>query len=467
MFVLATLFLLPKAIFPQMFQVNDEFDYSRKYRDYRINSGHIPNGYLLEQSSVVSKDTTGSDQFNGYIQPGYSVNSSQRFHHSYSLYFRESFQSKYLDLGNITGVNRRYKYDPAFAGDLSESDHWLYGRVEQAYGKLHMNNFNLFLGRASRNWGPINSYSLILSDYSYSYDHLLFSYKSPSHFKLSVLYAPLDETAGRTFKNPDSTIYQVKRYLVGHRLDIKFFQRFQIALTEMATYGGPDQQFELAFMNPMTFYYPLQRNDRKEIDGYWAIDLFYKPSTHITIYGQFLLDDIIVNNDPGVNDRARYDDRLGINVSFRTGDLIVNGLNTDLSYVRVWNRTYQSKFTWQNYQYRGLGLGYPCASCEEIKLKLGYWNWLPFYLETELSLGRYGNVQLTDLFPMKKEPFPVPPVENNVIAKLNIEYYASNALHAKLNLRYMQNPHHYSQRVNPQKGFVITASVIYRFHYGF
>ena len=36
-------------------------------------------------------------------------------------------------LGNNTVIDQDYKHDPEFAGDLSESDNWLYGRVNDAY----------------------------------------------------------------------------------------------------------------------------------------------------------------------------------------------------------------------------------------------------------------------------------------------------------------------------------------------
>ncbi|MCK5033486.1 MAG: hypothetical protein KAS18_07625, partial [Calditrichia bacterium] len=152
-------------------------------------------------------------------------------------------------------------------------------------------------------------------------------------------------------------ILNARKYMVGHRLDINFYDNFQIALTEMAMYGGANRDIELALFNPMNFYYALQRNDKKAISGLWALDVFYKPVKTVSLYGQFLLDDIVVNNDPGVDDRARFPDRLGLMLSVRTGDFLLPGSNYDLTYVRIWNRTYQSKVTYENYHYRQLGLG--------------------------------------------------------------------------------------------------------------
>ena len=91
-----------------------------------------------------------------------------------------------------------------------------------------------------------------------------------------------------------------------------------------------------------------------------------------------------MKNEPGQNDRANLPDRFAMNISIRSGDLILTGLNTNLSYVRIWNDTYQSRWTWENYHYRGLGLGYPCASCEEFKFKVGYWGKFPLFIQNEI-----------------------------------------------------------------------------------
>ncbi len=136
----------------------------------------------------------------------------------------------------------------------------------------------------------------------------------------------------------------------------------------MAIYGGEDRDFEFAFLNPMNFYYGIQRNDQKQMSGLWNVDVFYKPWKKFTLYTQFLIDDIIVNNDPGVDDRARYPDRFGLTVSARTGDWLLTGLNLNLTYTRVWNRTYQSKFTYENYHFRELGLGFPCCQYGRNKI---------------------------------------------------------------------------------------------------
>jgi hypothetical protein len=375
--------------------------------------------------------------------------------------------SVHLATPNVLFANRilfdqNYKYDPKYAGDLSESGHWLYGRVNDAFMQLSYHGIGLFIGRMQRNWGPVNEQGLILSSQPYTYDHFVFNYQYKK-FRFSLLFARLEDMMAyeRELKSDSliTTIENARKYLVGHRFDLMFSKQFQIALTEMATYGGEGRDFEFAFINPMNFYYGIQRNDQKQMNGFWALDIFYKPVKRLSLYGQVLIDDFIVNNEPGIDDRGQYPDRLALLLSARTGDFIVPGLNTNLSYVRIWNRTYQSVRTYENFHFRELGLGYACASCEEIKINLSYWNFYPWTFKNELILGRYGNVQLTDLFMLNKEKFPIDPVTHNIVDQLTIYYYPFTRVSLWMQWLYIKEKNHYLNRIDPFKGLAMKVGV--------
>ncbi|GAB4376755.1 MAG: hypothetical protein Kow0042_23430 [Calditrichia bacterium] len=455
------------------------------YFDYQINSGKPFTAFVLRQPYDLSHLQQFKSEnrpavyfqkfWNNIYQEG-GVKGHLQF--SEKMKYQEGdFRNRYgamggihylgehISLANRVGFHQEYKYDPLYAGDLSEADDWIYGRVNDAYIRLNMKRFSFFMGRMQRNWGPLHHKSFMLSDNPYTYDHFLFSYTTRK-LKLSVIFAQLEnlKAYGQNDKNnPDSLTYypDARKFLVGHRLDIRFSANFQVALSEMATYGGPDRDVEWSFLNPMIFYYGLQRNNRKLMDGNWTLDVFWKPARKLTLYIQFLIDDIIVNNDPGIDDRARYPDRWAIMGSLRTGDLLLNGLNTEFSYVRVWNRTYQSRWTYENYHYRELGLGYPCAGCEELKLRIGLWKFFPLYIKNELIIGRYGNVHLTDVFPLEKEEFPVEPVIENVVNKFTAMYFAHPRWQIYFILENYRDARHYANRLN--EGSVYTATFGLRF----
>ena len=453
---------------------------SNDYLDYLVNSGQMIPEFIFHQpydETVWNKADVNSKPytyFTRYWQKFYNQTAiSGQLQISDDIHYHDAVYNRYrvngsahlvtglVTFANRTGINQDYKYDPFYAGDLSESKHWLYGRVNDAYMDLHTGGFEFFIGRMNRNWGPPGSPGLILSNNPYSYDHLLFSY-TYKKVKLSVLAARLNNLIAYVQSDPgkpESIVLDAQRYLVGHRLDISLFSNLQLAFTEMATFGGIDQEFDWAFLNPMTFYYGLQRNDKKQLNGFWNTDLFYKPFPKLSIYAQFLIDDIIVNNDPGVDDRARYPDRLGVLFSLRSGDLFLDGLNINVTYDRIWNRTYQSQRTFENYHYRELGLGYPCASCEEVKLNLAYWDWFPWYFKNETILGRYGEVDITDLFPGKKEKFPVSPVTRNLINRLEVHYFLSPELDIYSKIKYSADKKHYLNRMDQLRGLSFLLGV--------
>ena len=382
---------------------------------------------------------------------------SSDFLNRFKITWGGHFITPLVTLGNHTVVDQDYKHDPEFAGDLSKADSWIYGRVNDAYININFKGIDIFLGKINRNWGPINSTSLILSNNPYSYDHFLFSY-TYNKIKISVLFGQLEELSALNSAYPDSIFHNTRKFLVGHRMDIGFSDKFQLALTEMATYGGPERDIELAFLNPMNFYYNIQRNDNRQMNGLWSLDIFYKPVPKLTFYGQFLLDDIIINNDPDVNDRDKYPDRLGTMFSVRTGNLI-KGLNSDITYIRIWNRTYQSKYTWENYHYRGLSMGYPCASCEEYKIKLSYWEFFPWFFRNDAIIGKYGSVTLRDLFPLIKENFPVGPVNHNFINTFSLYYFYNANFIFYTSIKYTKNKEHYINRIDKNKGWFFSLGV--------
>ncbi|MCK4448701.1 MAG: hypothetical protein KAW56_16665 [Candidatus Marinimicrobia bacterium] len=368
-----------------------------------------------------------------------------------------------VQLYNSTTVNEDYKYDPYFAGDLSVSSYWLFGRVNNAYFNYNSDNFSFFIGRMERNWGTLGDKSLILSNNPYTYDHLYINYKN-KRFNLGLIFSQLDEGLFSDYKG--NSIY-AKRYLVGHRLDFMISQSFQLGFTEMAVYGGKNRGVDFLFFNPLTFYYPVQRNDRRQMNGLWSMDFFYKPISGLLLNGQFLIDDIIVNNTPGVNDRDLYPDRLGLQIYLKSADNFINGLETSLGYVRIWNRTYQSKYSWENFQYRGLGMGYPCASCEELKVKLAYWNLFPLWFQNEMIIGQYGNVSLSDVFPQNKEEFPVKPVIYNFVNNTKMRFFLNPSLSFFLNVLYFSDNRHYLNRYGYDEKLVFIIGGEYCFSGGF
>jgi len=340
-------------------------------------------------------------------------------HYNLAAQFNLSFP--HISLVNRTTINSELLDDPRFFGDKGER---LFGRINDAYLNANVGPFDFFFGRMDRNWGALSTPGLILSNNPYTYDHAMLSYTA-NRFKFSMIVTRLEDLQAVVVENPDST-FEARKFMTAHRFDFSLSKRFQFALTEIAVYGGPGRDFEFAFLNPMNYFYLIQRNNQQQISELLAFDIFFKPRKNVNFFFQFLIDDFIINNESGQDDRKQFPDRLGMQLKLSQADLFANGLQAGIEYVRIGNRTYQSRRTYENFHYQGKNLGYPTSSTERFAINLNYFNWFPAMLKFTAAYQRTGAVDVTDLFPLKKEKFPVGIVEK--LWDLNSEFaYFPNA----------------------------------------
>jgi len=86
---------------------------------------------------------------------------------------------------------------------------------------------------------------------------------------------------------------------------------------------------------------------------------------------------------------------------------------------------------------------------------MAYWNLFPLFIKNETNIGRYGDVSLSDLFMLKKRPFPVPPAINNVVNITDIVYFFNANYRVSAQFIYRKNINHYSNRFGDRDNFVI------------
>ena len=318
---------------------------------------------------------------------------------------------------NEIELDEKFKSDIDFHGDTGE---WLMGYFNSSYVKYKNNALELFAGRVSRNFGTLNDFGLILSDNPYAFDHYGFSAVG-SKMKYSFYTTRLNDIddaidiQGVTI--PIDSIASAHRFWAIQRLDYKINKRFQIALSEATIYGGPYQQFVASYLSPTHFFYAAQRNQRVQLNGFWQINMFYQPVSGIGLYLDLFADDIIVNNEPDIDDRSIYPDRLGILI--KASYAKTNKILMSLRYVRIWNETYTSFRTFENYTYFNKGIGYPNNSYESIKYNQTFLNYLPTFIGLYIEIWRNGNRNLISAFQGELNPFPVTPVIQGITFNIN------------------------------------------------
>ena len=469
-FKIIIVFLLSSLSFPQSDELaSPYFDQPHylPFLNYAINSGYITLPHVLNQPftcselyySFVQSDGLGNQIYIArwkdillndlarFFSPQKLNDKYGNWHLGMNGYYRLMADSNkkwtqyraeiygiyslpYLVLMNKTVTDRAFKTDPTYYGDTGE---WIYGRSENAYVLLQYKSLQLFGGRVSRNFGIMNEPSVIFSSNPYSYDHYGFQLTT-KHLRYSFYTSRLNDIVGFDSQAVDDTPHPTKRYYSIQRAELALLKNFRLGLSEVVIYGGQNQTVESIYLNPLNLYYIAQRNQRVQMNGLWAFEFYWKPSKILTLYNQLLIDDIIVNNEPGQDDRTVHPDRLGIASKIILTNYLLPGTQFSLMYNRVGNWTYMSYRTWENYVYHGLSMGYPENSVEAIRLDIDYFGKPPFIFQLQAGYKRCGEQNINDVFGDTKEKFPIGTVEEIRFAGLSLSYMPSFRFNAKFNV---------------------------------
>ena len=376
-----------------------------------------------------------------------------------------TYASPHFILANKTITDQAYRDDPDFYGDTGE---WIWGRSEAAYALMKWGGVSLFAGRLSRNFGLLNEPSLILSSNPYSYDHFGFQYES-RRFRFSFYISRLNDISGFDSQAEDTSEDEVraKRYFAIQRGEFALRYNLHIGLSQVAVYGGPDRDFEAVYLNPLNLFYVCQRNHGSQMSGLWAIDVFWKPFQNLTLYNQFLIDDFIINNEPGRDDRARHPDRIGLLSKCIITDAVVPGTQVSLVYHRISNWTYMSYRTWENYVFHGKSMGFPDNSVEGVTGEVAWFGAFPFTVVASAGYNRHGDQDINAVFGDTKDPFPMGIDERNTFAALSVRYMPCNRIHANADMRYDAYDNDRHRKGVDKRYFSFRVSVQAELYWGF
>jgi hypothetical protein len=394
---------------------------------YNESSLHQNGAYFIKRTPNRAEIIESEDGISVLVKPGYQLQTGSESSSNPSTLIDGYFKS-----GNIVGVNRLYasqqlKKDEQFHGDKGE---WVSAYLYDAYVIYSASpRHSFFGGRTARNIGIPNEYSLFLSDNPYPYDHFGFS-TSSDNFQFSWYFGRLNDMLGIDDEGlliPIGETKTVRRYMSFQRLDLKVSKRLQIGLSEATLYGGPDQTTAGAYVNPLNFYYLSQRNQNLQMNGSWQVNVFYYTPHNWALYLDFYIDDFIINNDEGIDDRGVHPDRLAIMSKISIPDLGTSATLTTLRYVRVWNETYVTYRNFENWIYFSKGLGFPERSYEGLKLESSYLGSQTWEINLSIEAWRQGDRSLhTTLVDETDHTFPAGPVTNGFRTLLDMQYLYKN-----------------------------------------
>jgi hypothetical protein len=385
------------------------FVLNQPYEYFQLDSSSI-NESLRQWST--SKNLTSDSGISLLIRPGISSYGSWDGLSTNPSVLADGY-FKISDLIGVVKLNasKALLADKDFHGDKGE---WVSAYIVDAYTLYSPNeSLSLFSGRLSRNLGIPNEYGLLLSNNPYSYDHFGLSAHS-KWLQYSWFTGRLNDMHGVDIQGitiPLGEKSLVQRYLAWQRLDLRFGNKLQIGIAEATIYGGPGQSFVAAYINPLNFYYLSQRNQHVQMNGSWQINAFYYFPRKIGLYLDFYIDDFIINNDQGVDDRSKHPDRLAFMTKAVIPD-ITRYLNlVSLRYVRVQNETYVSFRNYENWIFFNKSLGFPFRSFEGLRFEISYLENQLWSNTSSLEIWRHGHRNLfSTMIDDASISFPAPDV---------------------------------------------------------
>lgn len=205
--------------------------------------------------------------------------------------------NKYF-IGNLN-ITQNFYYDQDPDG-LDTADR-LYIRSEDSYVGLSYSNLSLYLGRFDQHWAPYKESSTILSNNPRSYDRFMLRYVGEK-FSIESMLGELDNiTDSGVFNGRAINEGYKRRFIAAHKIDWTPTNNFRLSYFESMLFSGQSSGLSLKYLNPLLVFgfessnYPINDEVNLLMGGslWWHIN-------KLTLNGQFMLDDIHVNDNDEV-----------------------------------------------------------------------------------------------------------------------------------------------------------------------
>jgi hypothetical protein len=358
-------------------------------------------------------------------------NANDFFGTGFALYSYKNF-----GLFSSVTADEAYKRDTMYFGTIGKLENKVVSRSNESYLQWENNNFILFAGRINRNFGLPGDNSLILSNNSFSFDHIAISFKNRV-LKYIGIFGRLNDIYGFDIRDSVSKYQWSKRFLSIHRFEVTLSNKIEIAFTDVILFGGKDAFPQFQYLNPVNFLFMSKMSDRKgyeetNANALMSFDIYYKPSNNLTLFGQLLVDDV----DFTKSLRAIYPDRLGFSGKIIYTDLLPAS-QIYISYNRISNWTYTSFYTWGNYTFYGKSLGYPLNGVENVRFGFDTFKHYPFMLGFEFTAEQYRVQDLNAPFIAVKTDFPIGIPQKSLSLKLNTTFIPNSFISASLSTEFI------------------------------
>ena len=261
------------------------------------------------------------------------------------------------------------------------------GRSDHAYVAADFSVGAIVLGRFKRNWSPIGTRGLMVSNIATSYPQLGLELRA-GRFALRAFTGELDTVLGQ------------KRYIAAHRLDYAA-GNLRLSVGESILYASTRGGFQLRYLNPLEFLFFDSENPPDDVTGNVMLDAqaWYQKGTFV-LYAEALLDDIDLNPgaaDPPSQDPApaRYAFTIGARWTPRAKPLSLSA-----QYQQVSSFAYRTNRVVDHYSFLQRGLAENFVDYDRLTLAVEIYPPLPGLTLTPIvQLQRQGEGDLRAPFP--------------------------------------------------------------------
>ncbi len=299
--------------------------------------------------------------------------------------------------------------------------------VDWGYLRWNSDIVSLGFGRIPQRWGPGRFTQLLISDNSPPLDMLTIQFNLWDKLTFTGFTSTIDSDSGT--------------YLTAHRLDISPKENFRIGLSESILFKA--EGMDLAYMNPVIPWYPVQWNERVDDNAFFSFDVSWKPFRGVETYGELLIDDIQYENTGNRPNKLGW--TTGFSAYIRPLDL-----GTVIEYTRIDRYVYGQRRPCNFYLHHGeiigSGLG---PDADRVTLSLGTSAAWPLLGELTLDHTRHGEGTVQEGWPDSASTagtFPSGIVEYTTGAELHLGWYPLDYLevHGNVGNKWMRNRNHVS-----------------------
>jgi hypothetical protein len=263
--------------------------------------------------------------------------------------------------GAVPGAGYIKVYEPSFAKNVRGYD---YLSSQGIIGFNIIPEISVQLGHG-RNFIGNGYRSLFLSDVGANYFYLKLNTRVWI-FDYENIFAELNAQGQRV---GDRLI--PKKYFATHHLSLNLTDRINIGLFESIVFSRPNH-FELQYLNPVIFYRTVEQMVGSPDNAMIGADMSIKLGRSIKLYGQLLLDELIIKNL--LKQNGWWGNKYGIQAGLQYFDVAgIDHLDMRVEFNLVRPYTYSDSDSTANYSHHLQPLAHPMgANFYETILQMRY-----------------------------------------------------------------------------------------------